>query len=117
MINISVIITTYNRPDLLSIVLQALEKQTDLVFEVVIADDGSTQETSDLIVTFQKKNILSIQHVWQEDNGFQAAKIRNKGILFAKREYIIFLDGDCVPRPHFIAKHRSLAETGYFCRR
>lgn len=114
MINISVIITTYNQPQLLRLVLLALEKQTDLAFEVIIADDGSTQATADLIKCFQQKNILSIRHVWQVDDGFQAAKIRNKAIQAASGNYIIFLDGDCIPRPHFIEKHRILAAPGYF---
>ena len=111
---ISLIITTYNRPDALNAVLLALLQQTDSAFEIIIADDGSTQKTADLIHGFQRKKQLLIQHIWQVDNGFQAAKIRNKGILAAMGDYLIFLDGDCVPRPCFIAKHRKLAAAGYF---
>ena len=111
---ISLIITTYNRSDALQVVLEALLQQTDLAFEMIIADDGSTQETTDLIASIQQKSPVNIQHVWHQDYGFRAATIRNSAISASKGDYIIFLDGDCIPRPDFIARHRKLAEVGYY---
>jgi glycosyltransferase involved in cell wall biosynthesis len=55
-----------------------------------------------------------VQHVWHEDRGFHLAEIRNRGILAARGDYCVFLDGDCIPRPDFIAQHRRLAEPGHF---
>ena len=112
--SISVIVTTYNRPDALHLVLLALAQQTQLPNEVIVADDGSTDETRLLIAQLQNQLHYPLHHVWQKDEGFQAAKIRNKAALCANNNYLIFLDGDCVPFPDFIEKHRLLAEPRWF---
>lgn len=109
---ISVILTTYNRPDALRAVLKGLLSQKDCTFEVVIADDGSTADTAQVLDIFRQQ--LSLTHIWHEDKGFRAAAIRNKAILHSRGEYLIFMDGDCIPRPNFIAQHHALAEKGYF---
>jgi glycosyltransferase involved in cell wall biosynthesis len=111
---ISVIVTTYNREDALALVLRALARQTDNNFEVVVADDGSGPQTAATVAAWKKRVQYSLAHVWQEDNGFRAAEIRNRAILAARGSYCIFLDGDCIPRPSFIAVHRRLAERGWF---
>lgn len=113
---ISVIVTTYNRPDALKAVLIALNENEKHFknFEIVIADDGSNQKTAELIREMSPKIKLPIQHVWQEDDGFRAATIRNKAILKTTGEYIIFLDGDCIPRTDFIKAHSELAESQFF---
>jgi len=113
-IKISLIITTYNRPKALIYVLRALTAQTVKNFEVIIADDGSTQETTEMIENFRSHAPFSIQHSWQADEGFRAARARNQAILKADGDYLIFLDGDCLPFPDFIARHNQLAESGYF---
>lgn len=113
-LKISVIVTTYNRPDTLKMVLDALSEQSDQHFEVIVADDGSGPETRQLVQDYQKKSNYILKHVWQPDEGFRAAKIRNKGIQTAEGEYIIFLDGDCVPVCEFVSQHRCLAEPGWF---
>lgn len=114
--NVSVIVTTYNRPETLLLVLKSLLDQTVPPFEIVIADDGSTEETKSLIDEFSKTADVNIIHAWQEDKGFRAAKVRNLAISMCKaKEYIVFLDGDCVPLKHFIERYISLAEQGWFC--
>ncbi len=112
--NISVIVTSYNRPDALHLVLSALGQQTQLPSEVIVADDGSTEETRQLITQLQTQLSYPLLHIWQIDQGFQAAKIRNKAALQASSPYLIFLDGDCIPFPDFIAQHRQLAEPDCF---
>lgn len=111
---ISVIITTYNWPEALQLVLLALNKQTDKIFEVIVADDGSSLATKELITNMQASCQFPIIHVWQEDLGFRAAKVRNKAIAKSKGEYIIFLDHDCIPRTNFIQQHRKLMEKNFF---
>jgi glycosyltransferase involved in cell wall biosynthesis len=111
---VSIILTTYNWPKALSRVLLAFNDQTEKQFEIVIADDGSTEETSHMIRDLSTHLNYSIQHIFQEDQGFRAAKIRNKAIAAARSDYLIFLDHDCVPRKSFIAKHLHLREPGYF---
>lgn len=110
----SVIITTYKRPHALKRVLEGLRHQTVLPDEVIVADDGSGPNTSKMIRYLRKDSPYLLHHVWQEDRGFRAARIRNKAILQSRGDYLISLDGDCVPGKHFIADHLSLAEKGFF---
>lgn len=109
----SVVITTYNRPDALAAVLAACFLQDDKNFEIIIADDGSTANTRDCVARLAAGAPVPVKHVWQPDDGFRAAMARNRGTLAATGDYIIFLDGDCVPQRDFIARHRALAQPGF----
>ena len=111
---VSLIITTYNRVDALSLVLHSVQNQTILPKEVIIADDGSTKETQKMILDFQVASQLNLTHSWQNDKGFRAAKSRNKAIAKSKGEYIILIDGDMALHPKFIEDHISHAESGCF---
>jgi len=111
---LSIIVTTYNRPDALGLVLHALEAQTQRDFEVIIADDGSNEETNELIKELHPHLSYDLTHLWQQDKGFRAARARNKAVLAAKGDYIIFLDGDSVPQKDFVKNHRKLAEKNWF---
>src|SRR5690554_261503 len=86
---VSVIFTTYNSPDWLEKVLFGFFQQTHKEFEVVIADDGSRSETRELIERLKNSSPVPIQHIWQEDDGFQKCRILNKAILAAKGDYLI----------------------------
>jgi len=110
---ISVIITTYNRPDALTVVVEACYAQDDRDFEIIIADDGSGHNTQQAVAALQARAPVPLRHVWQEDLGFRAARARNLGTLDARGDYIIFLDGDCVPQRNFISRHRKLAQRGH----
>ncbi len=110
----SVIIATYNRPDTLAAVLEGFRVQSNHDFEVVIADDGSAEDTAALIGDLAQQMPFRVLHVWQEDRGFRLAAIRNRSIVASSGEYIIFVDGDCIPFPDFIAAHLQLAEPGWF---
>ena len=111
---ISIIITTYNRPDALLLVLQSIEGQTKLPKEVVIADDGSDTITQELITDFQKSSNLNIIHSWQKDKGFRVAKSRNKAIVKSSGDYIILVDGDVILHRKFIQDHINNAQANYF---
>jgi len=110
----SVIITTYNRPDALAAVLEGFRNQSKTDYEVVIADDGSTQDTTDLIGHLARQMPFPVRHVWQEDKGFRAAAARNRAIAASGGDYVIFVDGDCIPFSDFITTHLRLAESGWF---
>lgn len=114
---ISVIVTTYNRPDALTAVLRALLDQTDRNFEVIVADDGSTNATRTAVQSLQAALPVAgpkrLIHAWQPDDGFRASAARNLGVFSSRGDYLIFLDGDCVPRPNFVERHRLIAERGY----
>ena len=111
---ISVIVTTYNREDALEAVLRSLGSQEDRNFEVVIADDGSAPDTAALVERHKVNVGVALAHVWQEHRGFRAGEIRNRAIHASRGDYVVFLDGDCLARPDFIATHRRLAEPGWF---
>jgi glycosyltransferase involved in cell wall biosynthesis len=111
---ISIIVTTYEREDALDAVLRALSYQTDRRFEVVVADDGSGPATAALVERWKVRLGVPLRHVWQEHHGFRAAELRNRGLLESCGVYCIFLDGDCLVRPNFVAVHRRLAEPGWF---
>ena len=111
---VSVVITTYNRSDALLAVLSALTRQSDRNFEVIVADDGSTGVHRQRIVQSADALALKLIHVWHPDVGFTASKARNRGVAAARGNYIVFLDGDCVPERDFIARHRQLAQSGFF---
>lgn len=110
----AVIVTTYNRPDALAAVLAGYEAQSTRSFELLVADDGSTSATREVVDRFSVRANGSMQHVWHEDLGFRAAAIRNRALATSSADYIIFTDGDCVPDRDFVATHQRLAEPGYF---
>ncbi len=111
---ISIVVTTYEREDALDAVLRSLAGQTDRDFEVVVADDGSGPRTSELIERWKPRIGVPLSHVWQEKRGFRAGEIRNQALLASHGGYCVFLDGDCIARPDFVASHRRLAEPGWF---
>ncbi|MFU2137121.1 glycosyltransferase family 2 protein [Gallibacterium anatis] len=108
----SLIITTYNRPDALEAVLNSVLQQKVLPMEVLVADDGSRQETAQVISQYQQKFPIPLIHCWQPDEGFRAAESRNRAIARSKGDYIIIIDGDMVLHPLFIRDHISYAKRG-----
>lgn len=111
---IAVIVTTYNRPDALAAVLEGYLAQTDREFEVLVADDGSTADTAAVVRHYQGLAAFPIRHIWQEDQGFRAAMARNRALAATTADYVVFTDGDCIPRTDFVARHRMLSEPGWF---
>ena len=111
---IAVVLTTYNRPDALTAVLEGYLAQTDPAFAVVVADDGSTDATRAVVDRFRARAPFPLGHVWQEDRGFRAGAIRNRAVAGTDAPYLLFSDGDCVPGSDFVARHRALAEPGWF---
>jgi len=112
--NVTVIITTYNRPDVLAKVLDGLRHQTRPADELIVADDGSGSETLAKVRGFARGFPGPIHHVWHEDRGFRVSEIRNKAIRKSSGDYIILLDGDCIPPKNFVGDHLALAEKGFF---
>lgn len=112
---ISIILATYNWHTALDIILDNLARQLKRKnnVEIIIADDGSSTLTKEIISKHQAFN-SQIKHVWHEDNGFRKSIILNKAVAESSGDYLIFLDGDCVPFPDFIDNHITLAEQCYF---
>lgn len=110
----SLVIATYNWPEALSVVLASVRAQRALPGEVVIADDGSREETRTLIAREGAAFPVPLVHVWHEDTGFRLGMIRNKAMARARGDYIIQLDGDMVLHPTFVASHARFAERGRY---
>jgi glycosyltransferase involved in cell wall biosynthesis len=106
---ISVIVSTYNWPQALDLVLRSLAEQTDRGFEVVVADDGSGPETRELVSRHAARFPVKLVHSWQRDEGFRLARSRNLAVTRSRGGYLVFIDGDCVVRSDFVAAHRRLA--------
>jgi glycosyltransferase involved in cell wall biosynthesis len=111
---VSLVTPTYNWPNALELLLLSIKQQTVLPNEVIIADDGSRPETTELIKKFQEDFPVPLIHVWHEDQGNQKPKIMNKAIAQAKFEYIIEIDGDIIMHPNFVEDHLKYAEKGVY---
>lgn len=118
---ISVIVTTYNRPDALAAVLAALLAQDDDDCEIIVADDGSAEPTRTVVEqavarartgSAGRRPGTAVFHAWQPDHGFRAGAARNRGLLAATGDYVVFVDGDCLVRRDFLAGHRRFAQAG-----
>lgn len=111
---LSVIISTYNSPEWLEKVLWGYSIQSHSDFEIIIADDGSKDETRQLVDRMRQETGLAIKHVWQEDKGFRKCRILNMATLESTTEYLVFTDGDCIPRRDFLEVHATEAEPERF---
>lgn len=111
---VSLLVSTYNRPDALAVYLDSVRYQKVLPCEVVIGDDGSTEETKSLIDEIRKDFPVPIIHVWHEDKGFRLAMMRNKCVAKASGDYIIETDGDIILHPKFVYDHIRLARKGSY---
>ncbi|WDF69517.1 glycosyltransferase family 2 protein [Sphingobacterium oryzagri] len=110
---LSLVISTYNWPQALRLCLDSVAAQTVMPDEIIIADDGSREDTRDLISLYQQKLSLPLVHVWHEDHGFRLSHIRNKAIAQATGEYIIQIDGDIILDKNFIKDHISIRQPGH----
>lgn len=108
------ILSTYQWPRALSLTLRGYARQTRPTFELVIADDGSGPETKSVVEEARSNYGLHILHVWQKDRGFRKTEILNRAVLAASGDYLIFSDGDCIPREDFVAQHARLCRQGLF---
>jgi len=112
--SIALIINTWNAPDRLDGVLRWLANGTRWPEELIIADDGSTEETGLLIGDWSSRVPCPLVHAWQEDCGYRRARVLNLAIAKSRADYLVIIDGDCLPLVHFITDHRKLAERGTF---
>ncbi len=111
---ISLIITTYNWKEALELSILSVFKQTHLPSEIIIADDGSSDDTRQLIASLQKESPVPLIHSWQQNKGFRLSRSRNKAIAIAQNEYIILIDGDIIIEKNFVADHLNAARENFF---
>ena len=111
---LSVVIATYEWPEALDVLLLALAEQDDDAFEVVVADDGSGRETECVVERWRARGLFRLTHAWQPDEGWRKSRILNHGALAASGQYLVFLDGDSIPRVSFLAAVRRAMLPGWF---
>jgi len=109
-VKFSVIVCTYNSPRELDLAFCGLARQSVSPDEILVADDGSSQETSDLIVSWTRELGTVLRHVWQSDRGYRKARIVNEAVRRARGDHLIFLDGDSIPHSHWVADHMHAAD-------
>lgn len=107
---VAVIVSTYNNIHGLESCFLGLEKQTQPAEGIYVADDGSRDDTRELVERYASR--LPITHVWHPDDGFRLSEIRNKAVARTREDYLVFLDGDSIPHPRFVEDHRSYAKKG-----
>lgn len=110
----SLIISTYNRPSALRLCLESVKSQSVLPNELIIADDGSTEDTKAVVDQYSSIFSIPVKHIWQPDNGYQLARIRNKAFAAASGEYIIQIDGDLLLHSRFIDDHLCIRKRDTF---
>lgn len=111
---LALIINTYNQPDYLTRVLAAVSRQTRGPDEVLLADDGSGDDTRAVFEQWARAQTIRAHHVWQQNEGFRRSRILNEAIARAQSDYLVFLDGDTVPHPRFLSDHQAQATEGFF---
>lgn len=110
----SIVVSTYNQPDWLRKVLAGYAAQRTRDFELVVADDGSREDTREMLEALAPTLPFALQHVWHPDDGFRKCAILNRAIERAQADYLVFSDGDCIPRADFVATHLAAREPGRF---
>src|SRR6185436_4375178 len=108
-LRLSVVVTTYENPRALALVLAGLYRQSVRHFEILIADDGSGPETAAVVAAAAAAAPVPVRHVWHEDAGFRKCTISNKAIAAAQGDYLVFFDGDCVATRECLAVHLDAA--------
>ena len=112
--SLAVVISTYNAPNFLRLVLEGYRQQSVRHFSIYIADDGSGDETKALIKKAKNDFPVPIHHIWQADNGFQKARIHNEVIQQITEPYTLLTDGDCIPLPDLVSTHLKFANNNFF---
>jgi len=111
---LSLIISTYDQPESLAKVLRGVTRQLRRPDEIFIADDGSADETRAIIDQWRRESGVPVHHFWQPHEGFRKTILLNKAVAAATGDYLVFLDGDCVPHQKFLADHEQLAEREFW---
>ena len=111
---VALVITTYERPDALAAVLESVGRQRVAPGEIVVADDGSGPATRELVQDFSARSAAPTRFVTQAHAGFRLTRLRNLAIAATSLDYLVFVDGDMLLHPEFLADHARLARRGFF---
>lgn len=107
---VSLIIAVYKDVEALKLIIGSLRNQTYREFEIVIVEDGEDADMKEYIYSIDD---LDIKHTTQEDLGIRKTRSLNNGIIASSGDFLIFIDGDCVPYSTFVESYVKLAESGY----
>lgn len=112
---VSVILSTFDQPQALAFALIGYQRQSFKDFDVVVADDGSDEETRLVVEEFRAAGVFPIKHVRQENQGFRRARITNTGVRASEGPVLLLSDGDCIPHRDFVGAHAERCGKGGFC--
>ena len=114
-VRVSLVITTFENPRSLELVLAGVARQSRPADEVIVTDDGSGPATRDVVEAFAHGQAHAVRHIWHEHRGFRKCAILNRAVAVATGDYLIFLDGDCIPLAGFVATHVRASSRGNSC--
>lgn len=114
MMEVALIITTYNWPGALELNLRSVTAQTRVPDEIFVADDGSEAETAQVVKQVLGPGNAPWCHVRHAHNGVRQSRIKNLAVRHSRSEYLIFVDHDVVLHPDFVEDHLAMAERGLF---
>lgn len=112
---VSVILSIFDQPNAFTFSLLGYRRQSATDFELVIADDGSDEETKAIVERFKRECPFPIKHVWQKNQGYRRAKIANEAVKISEGRVILLSDGDCIPHRDFVKVHSEYCREGSFC--
>lgn len=105
----TLIISVYKDTEALGLILDSLAEQTYPVDQIIVSEDGNSQEMETFVASYTKQH-NNILHLSQPDKGWQKNRALNRAIAVSTGEYVIFIDGDCIPYPEFVEEHLKLQE-------
>lgn len=115
---LTLVIAVYNRPDVLRLLVAALARQTVRDVEVIFADDGSGDDVARVVADAKAALPFAVQHLWHEDRGWRKNVMLNAAVRMARSDYLVFIDGDCLPHARFLEDHlRARAPRTVLCGR
>ncbi len=113
--SVSVVLSIFDQPNAFTYSLLGYRRQTFRDFELIVADDGSDEETRGIVEEFRRAGDFQVKHVWQENRGYRRAKIANAAVRVAEGRIILLSDGDCIPHRDFVKVHAGSCAPGAFC--
>jgi glycosyltransferase involved in cell wall biosynthesis len=115
MVRVSVVLSIFDQPGAFAFSLIGYQRQTFRDFELIVADDGSDEETKAIVEEFRRTSDFPVKHVRQENKGYRRAKIANEAVRVSEGEILLLSDGDCIPHRDFVKAHAEHGGPGRFC--
>ena len=114
MVQVSVVLSIFDQPNAFTYALLGYQRQTFKDFELIVADDGSDEQTRAIVERFKNDGAYPVKHVWQENKGYRRSRIANEAVKVSEGKVILLSDGDCIPHRDFVGAHAQAARPNGF---